>query len=232
MNDQELRELLERDSADGPLKGVTIEDIQARARSIRRRRSRMAALLAAAALVVVGAAGLPRIMAASAPDDIWTGTLAVPTALPPTGRPSAEVPPTASEGDTGRRPTMFEYHHYGQGGEAVSLTFESGTKESLMKSVAFAVECPADNHVFIWLNDKLVVSRRCSPDLRKPPGWVGESPVLPAGGSINRVVAALVPTSSLGAGAAETEAAQQALSRTTPYPAQWWLGLVEPPGRR
>ncbi|NUP20881.1 MAG: hypothetical protein HOZ81_33365 [Streptomyces sp.] len=52
-----------------------------------------------------------------------------------------------------------------------------------MKSVAFAVDCPAGNQLFIWLNDELVVSERCGPDLRKPPGWAGESPVLPAGGS-------------------------------------------------
>ncbi|NUP20882.1 MAG: hypothetical protein HOZ81_33370 [Streptomyces sp.] len=104
MNDQELRELLENDTAAGPLDGVTIEGIETRARSIRRRRSRVAGSLAAVALAVVAVVGLPRVPAATAPDGAWTGTLAGPTASPPTGRPSAEVPPTARTGETGWRP--------------------------------------------------------------------------------------------------------------------------------
>ncbi|MEV4116804.1 hypothetical protein [Nonomuraea sp. NPDC049695] len=228
MNDQELRELLEHDSADGPFMGVTIEDIETRARGIRRRRSRVAGSLAALAIAVVAVVGLPRITAAPAPGDVWTGTLAEPTVPPPTGRPSAQVPPTPSKDGTSststrKYPQMFSYNHFRQGGEAVSFTFESP-----IKSVAFAVDCSAGNHVFIWLNDKLVVSESCGAGLRKPPGWVGESPVIQPGDGANKVVAVLVPASSLAAGRMEPETAQEALSQTALYPADWVVGLVDP----
>lgn len=228
MNDQELRELLENDSADGPFMGVTIEGIEARARGIRRRRSRVAGSLAALAIVVMTVIGLPRITLAPAPGDVWTGTLTGPTFPPPTGRPSAQVPPTPSKDGTSsastrKYPQMFSYNHFMQGGKAVSFTFESP-----IKSVGFAVDCPAGNHVFIWLNDQLVVSERCGPGLRKPPGWVGESPVIQPGDGANKVDAVLVPASSLGAGPTGTETAQEALSRIALYPADWMVGLVDP----
>ncbi|MFJ2029856.1 hypothetical protein [Streptosporangium sp. NPDC087985] len=91
ITESELREILEREGADGLHRGVTVADVDRRARRIRRRRARFLGGVAAVGLAVAAAFTLPTGSAGTVPDDVWTGVMAQPSpAVPTVSRPVGE----------------------------------------------------------------------------------------------------------------------------------------------
>ncbi|MGP4094477.1 hypothetical protein [Nonomuraea sp. KM90] len=209
--EQDLRELLDSDSAEGIAertgghRGVTVADVDARARAIRRRRGRTAGSIAMAALAVVAVASLPRTEAAPMPEDVWTGVLAQPGAAP---APERSVP------------ALPLYHRYERGGERETFRFRASAT-----GVTFGMSCPADGHALIWLNGRFVASGPCGPTVAEPPGWLGDPAKAREG--VNELTAALVPASSAGSGRMTEERAERLLAATPAYPAAWRLTVLD-----
>ncbi|NUS05888.1 MAG: hypothetical protein HOV97_25420, partial [Nonomuraea sp.] len=127
MTEQRLRDLLDHDSAGPPPPGVSLADVDARVRGIRRRRAGVAGSVAVAALTVTAVTTLtvdagPGPVAAPAAPDVWGGALAQPA--------PQRVQPT---------PPLF--HGYTQGGKRETFTFAAKGEK-----LAFALACPADGY--------------------------------------------------------------------------------------
>ncbi|MBG0818067.1 hypothetical protein [Planomonospora sp. ID82291] len=78
ITENDLRDLLDTDSGGGPCRGVTVADVDRRARRIRRRRLGAAGGAAAAGLAAVMAVALPAGTADVVPQDVWTGVMSQP----------------------------------------------------------------------------------------------------------------------------------------------------------
>ncbi|MEU0567508.1 hypothetical protein ABZ297_19275 [Nonomuraea sp. NPDC005983] len=100
ITEQDLREMLDRDSGDAPPKGVTVADVDRRVRGIRRRRTAVLGAIAAAALAVT-AGVLPQ------QGDVTRAAL---------------TPPQAAE------PLVTKV--YRQGGRAETFTFTAAGREA------------------------------------------------------------------------------------------------------
>ncbi|GAT66073.1 hypothetical protein PS9374_01717 [Planomonospora sphaerica] len=82
ITESDLRDLFDTDSGDGPCRGVTVADVDRRARRIRRRRLGAAGGVAAAGLAVAMAITLPAGTAGVVPEDVWTGVMSRPEGSP------------------------------------------------------------------------------------------------------------------------------------------------------
>ncbi|SEG33752.1 hypothetical protein SAMN05444920_102631 [Nonomuraea solani] len=202
--EQELRELLESDSVDGPRGGVTVADVDRRVRRIRGRRGRAAGSIALAALAVVAVANLPR--AETAPRDVWSGTLAQPSgkAVPFDGLAGKAIP--------------FD-HDFDRGGKAETLRFTSSARK-----VSFMVRCPAGGYALIWVNGLLTAGGRCDQTALAPPYRFGDAAVSTEGA--NELTAALLPVSA-GAEPMSERRAKELLAQAVPFAAGWRVSVVK-----
>ncbi|NRQ30506.1 hypothetical protein HII36_01425 [Nonomuraea sp. NN258] len=199
MTEQDLRELLDRDSAEAPRGGVSLADVDRRVGRIRRGRVRALGSVTLAALAVVAVANLPRTETARAPEDVWTGVMA---------RPSA----------SGYHPGLPITYAYSVAGHRQSITFDTTAGP-----ISFAMFCPADGYALIWLNERFVADGPCGPTKLAPPRWMGEAV---AQSGVNEVVAAVVPAAEAGTGPMTGARAEQVLARITSYPATWSLAVM------
>ncbi|MEV0592283.1 hypothetical protein [Nonomuraea cavernae] len=204
MTEHDLRELLERDSQDGPHRGVTVADVGRRVRRIRRRRVQVLGSLTAAAAAVVMAAWLPSAGTAPAPAGVWTGELAQPT-------------PT-------RTISLAPLHSsaYERGGTRETF---SAVWAPEVRKVGFWITCEPAAHVLIWVNGELVDNGPCEVGPRPPARVAGGIPV--RAGERNEFAVALIPETVAGATAKGAEWAAEALSRTAPYPLRWRVEVVD-----
>ncbi|MFG1683119.1 hypothetical protein ACGFNP_23330 [Nonomuraea sp. NPDC049269] len=191
ITEQDLRELLDHDSHDGPHGGVTVADVDRRAGAIRRRRGQVAGSIAAVALAVTFLTGTP----AETPEETWRGTLAVPS-------------PTWTE-DLNNRFVFLE--SYREGGKPKTLTFSTGAKE-----VSVAVSCPVGSYALAWLNGKLVAHGRCD---RVHAVVAGSLAALRGENKV--VAALIPVASAAGADRTAAQWADEALAFARPYPARW-----------
>ncbi|MGV9776909.1 hypothetical protein [Streptosporangium sp. NPDC003464] len=84
ITESELREILGQEGGDGPPRGVTVADVDRRARRIRRRRLQALGGTVAAGLAAAMAFTLPAGGVTPVPDDLWTGVMAQPSPVLPT----------------------------------------------------------------------------------------------------------------------------------------------------
>ncbi|MET8338039.1 hypothetical protein ABZV14_10785 [Streptosporangium canum] len=92
ITESELREILDRESDDGLHGGVTVADVDRRARGIRRRRLGALGGVAALGLAAALAFTLPGNGAVDVPDGLWTGVMAQPSPVTPTvSRPVGDL---------------------------------------------------------------------------------------------------------------------------------------------
>ncbi|MBN6054424.1 hypothetical protein JYK22_20960, partial [Nonomuraea sp. RK-328] len=96
MTEDDLRELLDRDSGDGPCGGVAVAAVDRRVRRMRRRRAGAAGAVALTAFAVVAVAALPGALPLPGREpEVWTGALARPTrTVTPSPGPVRSVTPT------------------------------------------------------------------------------------------------------------------------------------------
>ncbi|GAA3538480.1 hypothetical protein GCM10022419_018070 [Nonomuraea rosea] len=206
--EQELRELLEGDSDGGPRGGVTVADVDARVRGLRRRRAQVAGSAALAVLAVTAAVSVPpRTRPATAPGEVWTGVLAQPSA--------------AEQARPIYRSLPF-YHRFQRGGTRETLMFGSSAKK-----VRFSVRCPTGGYALIWLNGKLAANGRCDGTASSSPHWLGQDaaarPDVP-----NEVTAALIPTTAARTtGRMTEERARELLDGAAPYAADWLVTVMD-----
>ncbi|GAA4227230.1 hypothetical protein FHR32_000209 [Streptosporangium album] len=85
ITESDLREILRREGEDGLHGGVTVADVDRRARRIRRRRAGVLGGVAALGIVAAAAFALPAAGTATVvPGDPWTGVMAQPSPVLPT----------------------------------------------------------------------------------------------------------------------------------------------------
>ncbi|MEU8245122.1 hypothetical protein [Nonomuraea sp. NPDC048916] len=211
VTEQDLRELLERDSQDGPHRGVTVADVDGRVRRIRRHRGRAAGSAVVMALAVVTAVGLQPGQpgqqgqvgqAGSSPQDVWTGVLARPTPTVVIGGLDTVVTGT-----------------YERGGTRERLTFWTGVDR-----IGFRVTCGPDDYALVWLNGDLVANGRCTSGPEPSALLAG---AFPTRDGENEVVSVVIPAASAGNDMAAEEWAGGVVARTEPYPADWSIQVVQ-----
>ncbi|GGL26204.1 hypothetical protein [Planomonospora parontospora] len=78
ITENDLRDLFDTDSGGGPCRGVTVADVDRRARRIRRRRLGAAGGAAAVGLAVAAAFTVPAGTTDVVPEDVWTGVMSQP----------------------------------------------------------------------------------------------------------------------------------------------------------
>ncbi|MEU7000496.1 hypothetical protein [Nonomuraea sp. NPDC046570] len=135
ITEQDLRELLERDSGDGPYRGVAVAGVERRARRIRRRRGSALAAVAAA-----GAGAVAMIATAQPPVAYdWGGVLAR----------------AAQVDDIARALIAAEYE---RGGRTEEVTFKASGGRFLLHAI-----CPEGRQVTVTINGREMSPRACLP---------------------------------------------------------------------
>nr|WP_055505898.1 hypothetical protein [Nonomuraea pusilla] len=218
MTEHELRELLDDDSSGGHHRGVTVEDVYARARRIRGRRAGLAggAGAMAAAAVAAVALALPPALPST-----------LPSALPSEARGPAErgaasvlAQPSGRPSDTPSRGLPYE-HRSERGGTAETFTFTAKGGKAL-----FLVRCPRDGYALIWLNGRFAGGESCPPARVAPPREAQSLPLLKG---VNEVKAALVPASAAGDRRMTGARAGKLLDSARPYRAEWSVTVMKNP---
>ncbi|MER7501682.1 hypothetical protein AB0L05_33800 [Nonomuraea pusilla] len=206
MTEHELRDLLDGDSSGGHHRGVTVEDVYARARRIRGRRVGLVGGAGAAAAAAVAAVAL------ALPSAV---TPAVPTAAQgPAGGVLAQPSDTLSRG--------LPYKHRSErGGTAETFTFTAKGGKAL-----FLLSCPSDGYALIWLNGRFVGGEPCGPAPAPAPSEAQRAPLHKG---VNEVKAALVPASAAGDRRMTEARAGKLLASARPYRAEWSVTVMKRP---
>lgn len=198
ITEHDLRELLERDSADGPYRGVTVADVDGRARAIRRRRTRVLGAVAAAGLAITVAANLPGTETGTPPDDVWTGVLTQPT-------PSPNKPWFYAE--------ELVNETYQQAGKRETVTF-AGTD----RRIGITMDCPRGSYALAWLNGTLEVNAPCG---RGSEAQSTLTTMSFASLGRNTLSAVVLPGASVPSGQLSAMEADEAAAWAVPYKAKW-----------
>ncbi|MEV4246561.1 hypothetical protein AB0J63_24445 [Streptosporangium canum] len=162
ITESELREILDRESDDGPHGGVTVADVDRRFRRIKRRRAGLLSGAAVAGLAVAAAFTLPAGDAADVPGDLWTGVMTQPTS-----RHSTVSTPVA--GTVTREELVVK----GFEGGGVRKEFTVATKAA---PISVTVWCTGPlNRAALWIDGRLVEAGPCGEkgDRRYTVTWEG-----------------------------------------------------------
>ncbi|MFI6322257.1 hypothetical protein ACIBG8_32305 [Nonomuraea sp. NPDC050556] len=196
--ERDLRDLLEQDSADGHHRGVTVADVDARVRGLRRRRRRTlgAVLVAGAAVTVL--ANLPHQPVAPA-DTMETGT-----AMEPPGFLSDKVLVSKSFQEAGKRETF---------------TFVTGGRR-----IGIRLDCPRDSYAMAWVNGRFMLNTPCGP-VAEAAGIMAITS--PQGTGRSTVTVAVVPRTSAGSDSLTSAEADELVAWASAYPAKWSVTIME-----
>ncbi|GIH99699.1 hypothetical protein [Planobispora takensis] len=173
ITESDLRELFDRESGDGPGRGVTVAEVDRRVRRIRRRRAGLAAGAAAVGLAVAAVFVLPSGSAGVAPQEVWSGVIAQPSKR------------------YGARP-VFDVvmdKRFSAMGERVAFDLprlSSGT-------VWAQVFCPRGTRVLFWENGRYRHGPRCEEVAPDSGGEGTFASFALLHGGLNRVEVAMVP---------------------------------------
>jgi YD repeat-containing protein len=214
LNETDLRELLDIDSSGGDVhrQGVTVADVDRRARSIRRRRVRAVGGLLAAGLAVTAAVYLPAAFhgpGGEPPDrDVWTGVMAQP---PPADERPVKVFHAGRElhRTQGRRGGSLERFTFNASGRRIGVTLTCEGRSE---------------YAFLWINGTLVYQGPCGLQAgatRYQPTWFDRSGNGRPGPDVGEY--AIVPVTAVpdagkgGSSMLSSVQAKQIVSAATPF---------------